>query len=246
MAENKDTVQVFPSPSLDILGYIRSPYVEKFGIPRQAGLAGSVRSTIVLSYPFNRQEMIHGLELFSHLWIIFFFHQAHKEGWKPTVRPPRLGGQKRIGVFASRSPHRPNHIGISAVKIEQIIYRDKETCIEVSGADLVDGTPVLDIKPYLAYCDSIVEAVDGYSGDILAPLQSVRFSSQAEQFCLHYQKETGRNLMEILLEILKNDPRPASQKTKKQHFGMSLWNVNILWRVENGSAEVTECHLIEN
>ena len=232
--------------SMQPIGFISSCYKEKFGIPRQPNLVTAARATLTLVPPYNQPETVRGLESFSHIWIIFVFHATQQQGWHPTVRPPRLGGNTRMGVFATRSTFRPNPLGLSVAKLCGIQVQGSNIKLELTGTDLLDGTPVLDIKPYLPYSDSIAEAVDGYPDDILKKLQTVRFSSQAEQFCQYYQKETGRNLMEILREILENDPRPASQKTKKLHFGMTLWNVNIRWRVENESAEVTECHLREN
>ncbi|MCK5516240.1 MAG: tRNA (N6-threonylcarbamoyladenosine(37)-N6)-methyltransferase TrmO, partial [Desulfobulbaceae bacterium] len=140
------------------IGVIHSCFSEKFGIPRQSGMVKSATAFLELLPPFNRKEMVRGLDGFSHIWVHFFFHQVVEEGWRPTVRPPWLGGKKRVGIFATRSPHRPNHIGMSAVKLVDIRREKKTYLIEVTGVDFLDQTPVLDIKPYVPYCDSVETA----------------------------------------------------------------------------------------
>lgn len=243
MSSDTHTAHLATTSTLfDIIGYIDSPFVEKFGIPRQAGLIRSARSRIVLQPPFNRAEMVQGLEQFSHIWILFVFHDAIADGWKTTVRPPRLGGKKRIGVFASRSPHRPNHIGISAVRLENIIKENSGILIEISGADLLDGTPVVDIKPYLPYSDCIIEAADGFQ-ETIKRLYPILFSAQAQIFCENYTRKTGRNLAQLITETLENDPRPASQKKDRKIFGISLWDVNIRWQIAADAVTVLSCEL---
>ena len=150
--------------TMDVIAHIRTDLPEKFGVPRQSGLVPQLRGTVVFEPAYRNPDALRGLEGFSHLWLIFRFHRAMREGWSPTVRPPRLGGNRRMGVFATRSPFRPNAIGLSCVKLEAVRPDEKlGTVLEVSGADLVDGTPILDIKPYLPYADCRPEALGGFA-----------------------------------------------------------------------------------
>lgn len=153
---------------LNPIGTIHSCFKEKFTIPRQPGLVKQAKATLELIEPYNRKEAVRGLEEFSHIWVVFVFHKNESRGqWKPTVRPPRLGGNKRVGIFASRSPHRPSPIGMSAVKLEGIEESKDKILLHLSGVDLLDGTPVLDIKPYIGYADSIEDSYDGFAKIIL-------------------------------------------------------------------------------
>jgi tRNA-Thr(GGU) m(6)t(6)A37 methyltransferase TsaA len=222
------------------IGVIHSCFTEKFGIPRQPGMVRSATARLELWPPYNRREMVRGLEQFSHLWVHFVFHQTVAEGWKPTVRPPWLGGRRRVGVFASRSPHRPNHLGLSAVRLEAVVEAGDKIFLELSGGDFLDQTPVVDIKPYLPYSDSLPSASCGYAHGIPAEVQ-VTFSVEAATFCTGYQRETGRNLMRLISEMISQDPRPASQKRRKSGFGMLLWDVNIRWVVAGECFRVEEC-----
>lgn len=219
-----------PSPSafsLVPIGIIHSCYPEKFGIPRQSGLVTSSSGRLELLPPWNREEMVRGLEAFSHIWIHFLFHEAMAEGWRPTVRPPWLGGQKRVGVFASRSPHRPNFLGLSVVRLTGISAEKKGLFIEISGQDLVDQTPVVDIKPYLPYSDSIPEAVGGVIPAPHAEGREVLFVVAAADFCEAYEQHSGRQLRQLITQTLGQDPRPASQRRHRREFGMRLWDVNV-------------------
>jgi len=218
---------------LTVIGHMRSPFGEKFGIPRQSGLAPAAVGEAVLVPPFDRDEMVKGLERFSHIWLFFLFDQAMAEGWRPQVRPPRLGGRQKVGVFASRSPHRPNHLGMSAARFFGVSRRPQGLVLHVAGIDLLDNTPLVDIKPYLPDTDSIAGASDGF---LVTPPLAVRVHPQAEQFCRRYQEETGRNLRQLLTECLACDPRPASQRDERE-FGMRLWDVNIRFRVWQTVAE---------
>ncbi len=221
------------------IGIISSCFPEKFGIPRQSGLA--VHSSAVIDFypPFNRYEMICGLEEFSHIWVQFLFHQAVDDGWRPTVRPPRLGGQKRCGVFACRTPHRPNHIGLSAVRLLHIEQGKSGPRLHLGGIDFLDNTPVLDIKPYLSYSDAIPDAAAGFTAikESGAPEQ-ILFTDEAAEFCRHYQLRYQRPLQDLIIELITANPRPRSQKRKKE-FGMRLWNLNIRWQTERWGALVT-------
>ncbi len=234
-----------PGNSLDLvkiepIGIIHSCFTEKFGIPRQPGMVPSATARLELLPPCNRVEMVRGLEQFSHLWVHFLFHQVVAEGWRPTVRPPWLGGQKRVGVFASRSPHRPNHMGLSAVKLEAIVSEKGSIFLDLSGVDFLDQTPVLDIKPYVSYSDRLESVTCGYAHG-MQPEVSIIFDAKAKAFCISYQQETGRNVAQLIREMIRNDPRPASQKKRKSHFGMLLWDVNIRWSVEEDGVRVEEC-----
>ena len=222
------------------IGVIRSCFTEKFGIPRQPGMVRSATARLEFLPPFNREEMVRGLDQFSHIWIHFIFHETVAEGWKPTVRPPWLGGRKRIGVFASRSPHRPNHLGLSAVRLEAVVHREGKIWLELSGIDLLDGTPVIDIKPYIPYSDCIAGASGGYAHGCQAELPVV-FDAGPAAFCSRYMVETGRNIELLIEEMIRHDPRPASQKGSKNRFGMLLWDVNVRWSVEPDCFRVEEC-----
>lgn len=222
------------------IGVVHSCYGEKFGIPRQPGLVRSAIAEVELLPPWNREEMVKGLEDFSHIWIVFVFHAALASGWKATVRPPRLGGRARVGVWASRSPHRPNHIGMSALRLEGIDRHRDGLRLLVSGADLLDGTPVIDIKPYIQYSDSLEGVENSYAG-AENPLLFVKFSAETERFCADYEREHGRNLRQLIAETLAYDPRPASQRGKKAEFGTLFWNINVTWRIQAEEIKVISC-----
>ncbi|TBR45097.1 tRNA (N6-threonylcarbamoyladenosine(37)-N6)-methyltransferase TrmO [Marinomonas agarivorans] len=220
------------------IGVVHSCYRQKFGIPRQPGLVTEATARIELLSPFNRLDTLEGLQSFSHIWVHFIFHACLQEGWKAKIRPPRLGGKNKVGVFATRSTHRPNPIGLSVVKLGKIYKEDKKVFIDLHGADLLDGTPVIDIKPYLPYADAIPEAKDGF-----APISTVNkeviFTKQAEQDCIRYKQTTQRDIRSLIKQIIAQDPRPAYliNKTEREH-GMQLWNVNVKWKVHTDYFEV--------
>ncbi|MGA7276679.1 MAG: tRNA (N6-threonylcarbamoyladenosine(37)-N6)-methyltransferase TrmO [Desulfocapsaceae bacterium] len=221
------------------IGFISSCFKEKFGTPRQAGLAPLASARLQLVEPFNKREMVRGLETFSHIWIQFIFHQALRDGWKTTVRPPRLNGSERKGVLATRSPHRPNFIGLSAVRLEGIDFSDG-VVLELGGVDLLDKTPVLDIKPYLRDTDCLTSASFGWLSSEFSEMEVV-FEDGARQFCKDYQRATGRLLAGLIKEVLRLDPRPAVQRGKKHGFAMLLFDVNIAWQVTDGVCRVVSC-----
>ncbi len=223
--------------TVEAVGVVHSCLKEKFGIPRQPGMAPSVTASLELLPPFDREEMVRDLEHFSHVWIHFYFHCAVQEGWKTTVRPPRLGGKKRVGVFASRSPHRPNYLGMSAVKLTGVRREKGKIFLDLAGVDLLDGTPVVDIKPYIPYSDCISGAEDGYTG-IKNPTMEVHFTSEAEVFCVQYEQKTGRALRQLIVELVGLDPRPPFQKKSRKEFGMLLWDVNVQWHVYESYFEI--------
>ena len=210
---------------------IRSPYKEKFAAPRQPGLAPTVRAQLELFPEFASPEAVRELENFSHIWLIFLFHQTYGQAWKPTVRPPRLGGNRRVGVFVCRSPFRPNPIGLSAVKLLSIDCSNGKVVLEVQGADLIDGTPILDIKPYLPYTDGIAEAKGGFADRAPVAALLVEFASEAQQQ-LDLHSAENPDLKTLIVETLALDPRPAYQQDEGRQYGVLLDRFNIRWMVE--------------
>ena len=223
------------------IGVVHSCFKEKFGIPRQPGLVTEAKGTLELLPPYNRAEAVRGLEAFSHIWVTFVFHACLTDEWKPTVRPPRLGGNKRIGVFATRSTHRPNPIGLSVVKLDQISFDQGKVILHLSGIDLLDGTPILDIKPYLPYADTVLDATGGFAPDAPQLMFNVRFSEQAK--CLCQQVKTPEiDLAVLITQLLSHDPRPAyygEEATHKQ-FGMRLLAFDVKWEIQGASVCVLE------
>ncbi len=215
------------------VGIVRSCFPEKFGIPRQPGLVREAHARLELRAPYDRREALEGLETFSHLWLVFVFHASLQEAWKPTVRPPRLGGNKRVGVFASRSMFRPNPIGLSVVELERIDTGGSPACLYLKGVDLLDGTPVLDIKPYLPYVDAIPDARGGYAASTPEPRLSVSFTRQAENQCACHETRYPQ-LRTLITRLLALDPRPAyygSDETRTE-FGMRLLEFEVKWQAE--------------
>ena len=229
---------------IEPIGVVHSCYSEKFGIPRQAGLVGKARASIEMYSRFGRQEMFKELMAFSHIWVQFLFHEAQADGWKATVRPPWLGGRQRVGVFASRSPHRPNHIGMSAVRLLDVSFSEAGVRLEVGGGDFVDGTPVIDIRPYIPYSDAIVDAGVGFSGR--TAMLEVCLTEEAATFCRWYAQTTDRDLEGLIKQVLAQDPRPASQRGREKCFGIQLWDVNIRWQVEADVVRVLNCYPVNN
>jgi len=222
------------------IGFIRSPYKEKFGIPRQPGLIAEARGELVFAAPYDRSEAVSGLEGYSHVWLQFVFHQALREQWQPMVRPPRLGGNQRVGVFASRAPFRPNPIGLSVVKLEGVRTNDREVVLELSGIDLLDGTPVLDVKPYVVYVDSLPEARSGFAPVAPAVKFAVHFSELAEeQLLARHEAQQLRNFITHLLEV---DPRPAyaGDSQPERIYGIRLYDFDLRWRISGELIEVLE------
>jgi len=222
------------------IGLIRSCYTDKFGIPRQAGLVTAAEARLELFPDFARAEAFDGLEGFSHLWLIFVFHAAIAEGWRPMVRPPRLGGRRKVGVFASRSPHRPNPIGLSAVEFLGFAREAEGLALRLGGVDLLDGTPVLDIKPYIPYADARPEARSGFIPPASATPRQVAFSPQAQAQLLIADPGGRRRLSELITQILAQDPRPGymDQYPERQDFAMRLYDLEIRWRETGGQVLV--------
>lgn len=216
---------------METIGIIHSCFKEKFGIPRQPLLAPSATAVLELLPPYNEIDAIEGIEEFSHLWISFIFHQNVEKGWKPKVRPPRLGGNKKIGVFATRSTFRPNAMGLSAVKLDRVETGSGKVLLHLSGIDIVDQTPVVDIKPYLPYSDAINSAVGGYANRAPDTNVSVVFTKTALS---DIEKKNIPGLRGLIKEILLTDPRPAYfNEDSKKKFGIKLFNFDIKWEFEN-------------
>lgn len=225
--------------SLPALGFIQSPYKQKFAIPRQPGLIPEAHGELVLHPPYADDAMVRGIEAFSHLWLVFIFHETADKGWSPLVRPPRLGGNTKKGVFATRATFRPNPIGLSVVKLEGVSRRGELLVLHLSGIDLLDGTPVLDIKPYLPYSDAVPDALGGFADAAPQTDMTVSFSPAAVEFCqsqLQYP-----HLQRFIEKVLKQDPRPPykKQRDELQSYGMTLYHYNIKWTVDGNHNHVT-------
>lgn len=210
---------------MKIIARIRSDFSEKFGIPRQSGLVEKLKATVIFEPEFRNPDALRGLEGFSHLWLLWQFSKAVREGWSPTVRPPRLGGNERMGVFATRSPFRPNPIGLSCVRLEGV-ETDPELgpIIRVAGADLMDGTPIYDIKPYLPYADCKPDAIGGFASQPKAATLQV-FCPEALLACF----PTDRR--DALLAVLAQDPRPSYQNDPERVYGLGFAGFNIRFSV---------------
>lgn len=217
---------------MKIIAHIENDYTEKFGIPRQSGIINSISSRIVFEPEYRVKEAFRGLEGYSHLWLLWQFSEAARETWSPTVRPPKLGGNKRMGVFATRSPFRPNPIGMSAVRLEKIDLDCPEApVLTVTGADLMNKTPILDIKPYLPYADSFPEAESGFALQEKEGKLSVEFPEELMKK-IPAEKQRG------LKEILSQDPRPAYKEDSDREYTMAFGEYQVSFKVERGVVTV--------
>lgn len=223
--------------NLEPIGRVHSCFGGKFAIPRQPGLCPSAWGELVFHEPFRSPEAIRGIEGFSHLWLVFGFHETAAQGWKPTVRPPRLGGNQRIGVFASRSTFRPNALGLSLVKLEGVDWDSKQgPTLRLGGLDLLDGTPVYDIKPYLAYAESIPDALSGFAGDEIPRLE-ILISPEVETAFAKLPERARR----LICEALSLDPRPAVQADHPDRiYGALLCGHNVRFTIHQ-----QKCRLVE-
>ncbi|MDV7104767.1 tRNA (N6-threonylcarbamoyladenosine(37)-N6)-methyltransferase TrmO [Vibrio sp. TH_r3] len=224
--------------TIEPIGVIHTPYKEKFAVPRQPRLAPSATAKLQLIDNANSPEAIRGIEQFSHLWLLFLFDQNLQAGWTPTVRPPRLGGNERIGVLSTRSPFRPNGIGMSAVELKQVKQTEGQVWLELGSVDLVDGTPIIDIKPYIPYSDAIFDANGGFA-QTEPKLLNVTFSTIAEQqLRFHANKEQVRA---VIYEVLAQDPRPAYKKnsTDNKEYAVNLFDLNVKFKVNEQLVTVT-------
>lgn len=222
------------------IGIIHSCFPEKFGIPRQPGLVPEAEARLQLLAPYNRAEAVRGLEAFSHLWVLFLFHHCLRDDWRPMVRPPRLGGQRRLGVFATRAPYRPNPIGLSAVELRDIDTADGQVELRLGGVDLADGTPVLDIKPYLPYADSLPNASTGFAESAAADLV-LAFGPQPDAYLAALPDSEAKRLRSLIVGLLSQDPRPGYQTAggPGRGFGMRLEGLNIRWETQGKGFLVT-------
>ena len=216
------------------IAHIVTDFPEKFGIPRQSGVVNGTRGKIIFEPEYRTYDAFKGLEEYSHIWIIWKFSESNKQNWSATVKPPRLGGNKRMGVFATRSPFRPNPIGLSSVKLEKIEQDEKfGTVLYVSGIDLMDGTPIYDIKPYLAYTDSHTDARGGFADDVKDYKIEVNFPENL----LNQLPEQDKK---IVMGLLQQDPRPSYIKDESRIYGMAYGKYNIRFQVENNCLTVIE------
>lgn len=219
---------------MDVIAHIRTDFGSKFGVPRQSGLVEDLIGKIIFEKEYRNPDAIRGIEEFSHLWLIWGFSEIKQKAWTPTVRPPRLGGNTRVGVFATRSPYRPNGLGLSSVKLVRTEH-DAECgpVLYVSGIDMVDNTPVYDIKPYLPYTDCHADAVGGFADSVLG--YSVEVEIPAE-----IRKNADSEIIKSLIEVLANDPRPSYQDDADRVYGMEFAGYSVKFRAEDGVISVLE------
>lgn len=224
---------------MKIIAKIHTDFKEKFGIPRQSGITDELEAKIVFEPEYRVKEALRGIEDFSHLWLIWQFSEAVRETWSPTVRPPRLGGNRRMGVFATRAPYRPNPIGLSSVKLLRVEHNEKEgDVLIVSGADLLDGTPIYDIKPYLAYTDSHPEAIGGFA-------DPVRDYSLKVIFCKELLSKIPVSKQNALIKILEHDPRPSYQDDSDREYGFKFSDYEIFFKVDLDMLTVTRVEALK-
>ena len=219
---------------MKIIGHIHTDFSSKFGIPRQSGLVPELKGVIIFEPEFRNPQAFRGLEEFSHIWILWKFSKSEKEHWSATVKPPRLGGKKRMGVFATRSPYRPNDIGLSSVRLEKINFDEKMgPMLYVAGADLLDGTPIYDIKPYIAYTDSHPDAAEGFAGTVKEKELQVDFP---EELLSKFPKEKH----DAILGVLSQDPRPAYDTDETRLYGVEFAGFDVRFTVTGELLKVKE------
>ena len=221
---------------MKIIARIRNAYDGKFGVPRQSGLVEQVVSTIVFEPEYRAAEALRGIEEFSHLWLIWAFDRAEREEWSPTVRPPRLGGNQRVGVFATRSPYRPNAIGLSCVKLLAVEKSSEGTVLKVAGADLMNGTPIYDIKPYLPYADCQPEATGGFTDRTEKRKVSVDIPEDVEAGICAEE-------LEALKAVLEQDPRPAYQDDPERVYAFEFGGMHVEFKVADGVLSVLKARV---
>ena len=220
--------------TMRVIARMHSDFAEKFGIPRQSGLVGALRSAVVFAPEFRNPDALRGIADFSHLWLIWEFSEAVRESWSPTVRPPRLGGNERLGVFATRSPFRPNPIGLSCVRLEEVrLDRTLGPVLIVSGADLMDGTPIFDIKPYIPYADAHPDARGGFAQDAPTPTLTVDFPPEL-------LARVPEDRWEALRAVLALDPRPPYQSDPSRVYGMRFAGREIRFTVRETTLTVCD------
>ena len=219
---------------MKIIGHIHTDFSSKFGIPRQSGLVPELKGIITFEPEFRNPQAFRGLEEFSHIWILWKFSKSEKEHWSATVKPPRLGGKKRMGVFATRSPYRPNDIGLSSVKLEKISFDEKlGPMLYVAGADLLDGTPIYDIKPYIAYTDSHPDAAEGFAGTVKKKELQVDFPEELLE-------KLPKEKRDAILGVLSQDPRPAYDTDETRLYGVEFAGFDVRFTVTGELLQVKE------
>ncbi len=225
--------------AIEPIGIVHSPFKEKFAVPRQPCLTPSVQAKIELFDLANNEEALRGIEQFSHLWILFLFDQNLSKGWSPTVRPPRLGGNERVGVFASRATFRPNGIGMSAVELKGITKKNGKLFINIGSCDFVHGTPVIDIKPYIPYSDAILHAQGGFAHEEPKTLPVIFTPTALAQ---SQKLKISQDQMRVIEEVLSQDPRPAYKKDKidTKTYAVHLYDFNLKFQVNDGVVSIIE------
>lgn len=218
------------------IAHIHTDFPEKFGIPRQSGIVEELQATVIFEPKYRTADAVRGLEQYSHIWLLWRFSECADKPFSPTVRPPRLGGNTRMGVFATRSPFRPNSIGLSCVRLEKIDLETSDTPIlHIAGADLMDGTPILDVKPYLPYADSFPNASGGFALQSKADILKVDFPHEL-------LKKIPEEKQQALLRVLAQDPRPAYQTDAQRVYGFSFAEYTIKFTVHKETVTVTDVH----
>ncbi len=229
--------------TLSPIAYTRSCFRDKFGVPRQPGLTRHAHAELVIEPPFDREDAFRGLESASHLWLTFQFHEAVRADWRPVVRPPRLGGNKKIGVFASRSPFRPNSLGLSVVRNGGLARKEGRLVLHISDHDLIEGTPILDIKPYLPFADSVPDASLGWADSPPTERLPVRFRPEADEQLEQLPSDRYPELRLLIEDVVSYDPRPSFRRGREEDriYGAHLYDLNVRFQfVADDSAERVE------
>ncbi len=225
--------------TLDLIALTRSCFKDKFGVPRQPGLTRHARADLLIQPPYDREDAFRGLETASHLWLIFQFHEAVRAEWRPVVRPPRLGGNQKMGVFASRSPFRPNSLGLSVVRNRGLVRKDGQLILQISDHDLIEGTPILDIKPYLPFADSVPEATLGWAETAPTERLEVVFRPEAKAQLAGLAAEQYPELEMLITDIVSYDPRPSFRRGREEEriYGAHLYDLNVRFRFVNDHSQ---------
>ncbi|KXO10962.1 MULTISPECIES: tRNA (N6-threonylcarbamoyladenosine(37)-N6)-methyltransferase TrmO [Marinobacter] len=226
--------------TLSPIAITRSCFKDKFGVPRQPGLTRHAHAELLIQSPFDREDAFRGLETASHLWLTFQFHEAIRAEWRPVVRPPRLGGNKKIGVFASRSPFRPNSLGLSVVRNEGLIRKNGQLVLRISDHDLIEGTPILDIKPYLPFADSVPEASLGWAESAPTERADVAFSPEASAQLATLPVEEYPDVRALIEDVVSYDPRPSFRRGRDEEriYGANLYDLNVRFRFVNDDSKI--------
>ena len=226
--------------TLTPIAITHSCFKDKFGVPRQPGLTRHAHAELLIQSPFDREDAFRGLETASHLWLTFQFHEAIRAEWRPVVRPPRLGGNKKIGVFASRSPFRPNSLGLSVVRNEGLIRKNGQLILRISDHDLIEGTPILDIKPYLPFADSVPEASLGWAESAPTERADVVFSPEATAQLATLPVEEYPDVRALIEDVVSYDPRPSFRRGRDEEriYGANLYDLNVRFRFVNDDSKI--------